>query len=67
VDATAIAPVVGKGIAKWLGIWKRVQKAAARQYDGSKVKRGKVIVNTEYFFRYSMHTNFLFYFFHFLL
>lgn len=48
VDTTATTPVVCKGIAKRLGIWRRAQKAALRQYDGSRVKGDKVVLNTSF-------------------
>ena len=48
VDIAATALVVGKGIAKHLGVLKRAQKAVVWQANRSKVKRGKVIVNTSF-------------------
>ena len=46
VDCAASAPVVGKRLAKKLGVWKRARKVNVRQGDGSHLSVGNFIVNT---------------------
>ena len=48
VDCTASAPVVGKRLAKKLGVWKRARKVNVRQGDGSHLSGGNFIVNTSF-------------------
>ena len=47
VDTGASASVVGKRLARKLGIWKRVRKVKVRQGDGSFVG-GNFVVNTSF-------------------
>ena len=46
VDCAASAPVVGKRLAKKLGVWTRALKVNVRQGDGSHLSGGNFIVNT---------------------
>ena len=48
VDSGATGPVVGKGVAARMGIWKRATKARIRQADRSHIKGGKYIVNSSF-------------------
>ena len=47
VDTEASASVVGKRLARKLGIWKRARKIKVRQGDGSYLG-GNVVVNTSF-------------------
>ena len=46
VDTGASASVVGKRLARKLGIWKRVRKVKVRQEDGSHLKENFVVITT---------------------
>ena len=46
VDCAASAPVVGKRLAKNLGVWKMARKVNVRQRDGSQLPGENSIVNT---------------------
>ena len=48
MDCAASAPVVGKRLAKKLGVWKRARKVNVRQGDGSRLSGGNFIVNTSF-------------------
>ena len=48
MDCAASTPVVGKRIAKKLGVWKRARKVNVRQGDGSHLSGGNFIVNTSF-------------------
>ena len=48
VDCRATGPLVGRGVAVRMGIWKRATKARIRQADKSQVKDGKYIVNSSF-------------------
>ena len=48
VDCAASAPVVGKRLAKKLGVWKSARKIKVRQGDGSHLSGGNLIVNTSF-------------------
>ena len=48
MDCAASAPVVGKRLAKKLGVWKRARKVNVSQGDGSHLSAGNVIVNTSF-------------------
>ena len=47
VDTLASASVVGKHLARKLGIWKRASKVQVRQREGS-ILVGNIIVNTTF-------------------
>ena len=48
VDCAASAPVVGKRLAKKLGVWQRAWKVNVRQGDGSHLSEGNFIINTSF-------------------
>ena len=48
VDCAASAPVVGKRLAKKLGVWQRAWKVNVRQGDGSHLSRVNFIVNISF-------------------
>ena len=48
MDCAACAPVVGKRLAKKLGVWKRAQKVKVRQGEGSHLSGGNFIINTSF-------------------
>ena len=47
VDCRASAPIIGPKIAKRLGVWKRRKKIKIQQGDGSNIKGGKYVINTQ--------------------
>ena len=48
VDGAASAPVVGKWLAKRLGVWKRARRVNVWQGDGSYLSGGNFIVHTTF-------------------
>ena len=48
MHCAASVPVVGKRLAKKLGVWKRARKVNVRQGDGSHLFEGNFIVNTSF-------------------
>ena len=48
VEYTASAPVVGKRLAKKLGVWKSARKVDVVQGNGSRLSGGNFIVNTSF-------------------
>ena len=48
VDFAASILLVGKGLAKKLGVWKRARKVNVREGDGSHLSGGNFIVNTSF-------------------
>ena len=47
IDCGASAPVIGEKIAKRLGVWRRAHKITIRQGDGSRMKGGDTVANTQ--------------------